>query len=188
MAVREAGAAGDSLSDDHEGVGRLFDDVYAAIESGGGVASVLTTVDYLWARLAVHIRAEHLCLFPSILGAPRHLFTGDDDTPRFDEAESAVARLKADHDFFMRVLAEAVSTLREMKAFPDADSGGGRLASVRRTISAVQERLGHHNELEEGQVYRWAKRVLGAGELADLSARVRRELDNEPPRFRHAEE
>ena len=187
MLMREVDAAGDYLSDDHEAVGELFDDAYAEIESGD-VSRALSAVDYLWARLAVHIRAEHLCLFPSILGASRHLFTGGGGAPRFGEAESAVARLKADHDFFMRALAEAVNTMRALKALPGADSGVGQLASVRRTVAAVQERLVRHNELEERQVYSWAKALLGGAELADLSARVRHELDNEPPRFRHAEE
>ena len=54
----------------------------------------------MWARLAVHIRTEHLHLFPAI-------------ARRVNAAERAIDRLRADHDFFMRELAQAIAILRE---------------------------------------------------------------------------
>ena len=56
-------------------------------------------------RPAVHIRAEHLRLFPAVLSATR------DDAGLYAEVESAVAALRRDHDFFMRELAAAVNAL-----------------------------------------------------------------------------
>jgi hypothetical protein len=182
MCAKDGAAPGGFLSDDHDAVGALFGGVYAAIE-GGDVPGTLKALDYLWARLAVHIRAEHLRLFPSILGAARPLFTGDGGAPPFEEAERAVALLKRDHDFFMRELAAAVNTLRALKASPAPEPGAGELEAVRRVVSGVEERLGAHNELEERQLYRWTEALLGRAEADDLAAAIRRELDNEPPRF-----
>ncbi len=56
------------MTDDHSELGRLIDDLLAALDEGNKALG-FERLDLLWARLAVHIRAEHLCLFPSILDA-----------------------------------------------------------------------------------------------------------------------
>ena len=58
----------DVLVDDHAEVDELLRGVMLAFD-GGDVREVYPKLDYLWARLAVHIRAEHLHLFPALLSA-----------------------------------------------------------------------------------------------------------------------
>jgi hypothetical protein len=58
----------DFLAGDHAEVDALFGGLSPAFASGGA-REVFEKLDYLWARLAVHIRAEHLHLFPGMLAA-----------------------------------------------------------------------------------------------------------------------
>lgn len=95
--------AADVLADDHSEIERLIHNVLTALERANKGQS-FELLDLVWARLAVHIRAEHLCFFPSILGAPPVSFTGSGGTPQYDEAKSAIDLLRHDHDFFMREL------------------------------------------------------------------------------------
>jgi hypothetical protein len=57
-----------ALADDHAEVDELIQLLFVALDDKDTTLS-FERLDLLWARLAVHIRAEHLCLFPSILGA-----------------------------------------------------------------------------------------------------------------------
>jgi hypothetical protein len=95
---------------------------------------------------------------------------------------AAVERLREDHDFFMHALAAAVNDLR-----PAASRRGPApdelLAAARQKVSAVAERLKEHNRLEEGRVYLWQRTLLAPDERENLSALMRRELENLPPRF-----
>ena len=88
------------LSDDHEAVGEIFDQLLTALKDRNPALS-LAKLDLLWARLGVHIRAEHLHLFPAVI-------------TRLDEAQSVVDGLRSDHDFFMREFARAIGILREL--------------------------------------------------------------------------
>jgi hypothetical protein len=68
--------------------------------------------------LVVHIRAEHLQLFPALLAASdgrQHVEV--DDAPAPGVKHMAVERLREDHDFFMRELAGAVNAARELAEF-----------------------------------------------------------------------
>lgn len=58
----------DILVRDHAEVDALFCELSPAF-ARGGAREVFEKLDYLWARLAVHIRAEHLQLFPALLAA-----------------------------------------------------------------------------------------------------------------------
>src|SRR5687767_4018130 len=98
------------LADDHLQVDKLMHTLLAALAQENKAQS-FELLDLLWSRLAVHIRAEHLCLFPSILDAPPLYFTGSGGTPKYDEAKSAIDLLRHDHDFFMRELGSAVNTM-----------------------------------------------------------------------------
>jgi iron-sulfur cluster repair protein YtfE (RIC family) len=142
-------------------------------------------LDLFWARLAMHIRAENLYLFPAILNTPRKLFYDRSDLPSFEEAETKVESLRSDHNFFMDELSKAVKTFREILA---KDERGENLAesldTITERVKAVSQRLQSHNVLEEDQVYKWAALILSASDLLDLGTALRRELENLPPRFR----
>ena len=169
------------LVGDHAEVDALFHDLSRGFDRGDACA-VFERLDYLWARLAVHIRAEHLHLFPALLAASAARGQGAGDAPAPEEVRAAVERLREDHDFFMRELAGAVSAAREMAAQegpPDSD----RLMQLRGKTFAVAERLVEHNHMEEGQVYLWPAALLSAAELGALGAGMKREIENLPPRF-----
>ncbi len=172
------------LEDDHESLGLLIEELRAAL-AGIDAERAFRLLDEVWARLAVHIRAEHLRLFPAILEAPRELFDGRDQRPTHEEAEASVARLQEDHDFFMRALATAVNRLREARAKSnDVETDvKSALSEARQTVESVVERLAEHNRLEEEQVYGWASRLIDTDGRKSLAEGVRRELTNLPPRL-----
>lgn len=146
------------LANDHEAVGEVLQQLLTALNNND-VRESHAKLDLLWARLAVHIRAEHLHLFPAVAG-------------RVSEAEPIIENLRADHDFFMRELAQAIGSLR-----------AETLASVLDTVRKVEQRLTSHNEIEEKQVYDWAGSVLTDTEQTALAARMSAELEKRPPRF-----
>ena len=147
------------LSDDHEAVGEVLKQLLTALDNHD-VQSSYTRLDLLWARLAVHIRAEHLHLFPTIAS-------------KLAEAQPTIDRLRADHDFFMRELARAVDILRN----------GGDVANVRDTVREIENRLAIHNEIEEHEIYRWSSSILTESEQSELLTCINAELENRPPRF-----
>jgi hemerythrin superfamily protein len=146
------------LADDHEAVGEVLQQLLTALNNND-VQTSLAKLDLLWARLAVHIRAEHLHLFPAIAA-------------RVSNAGSVIEDLRADHDFFMRELARAIDVLRD-----------GKLTSVLDTVREVEKRLALHNEIEEKQVYHWVGSVLSDSEQTALATRINAELEKRPPRF-----
>jgi len=156
------------LSEDHDAVAEVLAQVLTALENKDVQASY-ARLDLLWARLAVHIRAEHLHLFPAI-------------APRVAGAQPAIDRLRADHDFFMRELAQSIAILRELP--PQITAGDdAKLTGVAAAVREVENRLATHNELEENQIYRWSSTILTEPEQIDLLARVNAELEHRPPRF-----
>ena len=160
------------LIHDHAEIDTLIGDLLAALEEGDKL-KVFPRLDLLWARLAVHIRAEHLCLFPSILEAD---FTIKSDGLQYEEVQTAIDQLRLDHEFFMHELGAAVKIMRQ-------ENASEQLRDVRRSVVAIQSRLTKHNQLEENHVYQWVNVLLGEAERLALAARVKRELDNIPPRF-----
>jgi hemerythrin superfamily protein len=170
------------LTMDHEALDRLLGDLLEEFDKGDKIR-VFEKLDLLWARLAMHIRAEHLHLFPAILNA-----LGEDsnfspiNAPSWDQAQEAVARLCEDHDFFMAELAKAVNAARELLT-PEGRPSTDQLREIKRRVLAVSCRLLEHNRLEEEQVYLWAETLLSATECARLLARMKHEIENLPPRF-----
>lgn len=159
------------LSDDHHAVGEVLKQLLTALDNKD-VQTSYSKLDLLWARLAVHIRAEHLHLFPAVT------------SQLTSEAEAIVESLRADHDFFMHELARAIGILRELlvqKMITPRDEA--KLASVAETVRQVEKRLATHNEIEETQIYRWSSIMLSEQEQSDLLARISAELENRPPRF-----
>ena|SRR5688572_24309031 len=169
------------LAADHAELDALLKEIFAELESGDA-GRVYQSLDFFWARLAMHIRAEHLHLFPALLRAF--------DSPQVEEKrglslkiiKSKIAQLKSDHDFFMRKLSAAIKQIRELQGINQSDNSPP-LSSVREKIFAVRRRLELHNEIEESEVYRWAETLFDAAERVDLNERMRKELENLPPRF-----
>jgi hypothetical protein len=172
----------DVLLDDHSEVSGLIDELLATLD-GGGKVQIFARLDLLWARLAVHIRAEHLCLFPFILDA---LVKPSDQSsinaPSAVHVRKVVERLREDHDFFMVELAKAVNAARELVKGENEPSTD-QILEIKQRVLAVRDRLEEHNQLEEEQVYLWPESLLSAEERAELRARMRREIENLPPRF-----
>lgn len=171
------------LADDHSELDVLLKGLFAALDTGAA-PDVYQKLDMFWARLAMHIRAEHLHLFPAILS---RLESEKEigGAPDFETAQTAVASLRADHDFFMDELAAAIKQLRGLRDDPRDTSQ--RLLAVRETITAVSRRLETHNRLEETEVYQWADALLAPAERENLNGKMQKELDNLPPRFASAE-
>jgi len=123
----------------------------------------------------MHIRAEHLHLFPAILESAQN------DEPNYFIRES-ISQLKDDHNFFMRELADAVKQLRVICENNWRDERGN-LDRLREKIVVLRERLERHNRLEESDVYSRAETLTPEKE-AVLLAKIQKELENLPPRFR----
>lgn len=171
----------DLLVKDHAELDLLLRDLPAEFD-GGGAGDVPAKLDRAWARLAVHIRAEHLHLFPALLKAADEKREGATASrPTTEEVRASLERLRADHDFFMRELAVCVNTLRALAA--RGGSPDERLPAVKGRLVAVRERLAEHNRLEEEGVYLWRRALLKADERKALMSALRREIENLPPRF-----
>lgn len=82
------------LAHDHAEIDRLIGDLLSALQEGDTL-KVFARLDLLWARLAVHIRAEHLCLFSSSLEAD---FSNRSDGPQYQGVQSAIEQLRLDHE------------------------------------------------------------------------------------------
>ena len=162
------------LSDDHHAVSQVLEQLLTALENKN-VQTSHSKLDLLWARLAVHIRAEHLHLFPAVIDR----VTKSD----LSEAQAIVKNLRADHDFFMHELARAIGILRELSQSTVTADSETKLAVVANTVREVEERLAIHNEIEENQIYRWSSTLLSDSEQLELLARINAELENRPPRF-----
>jgi len=167
-----AAEARQQLSDDHRAVDEVLTQLLAL--DNKDVEASYSKLDLLWARLAVHIRAEHLHLFPTVIN---RLATDS------SEAQSVVDDLRADHDFFMRELARAVAILRELPPRLDSPDAQAKWSSVVDIVASVKTRLESHNEIEENQVYRWTDTILTKPEQIDLAMRIKAELEHRPPRF-----
>jgi Hemerythrin HHE cation binding domain len=171
------------LAEDHEALDKLLSALLAALDEGDS-ATAFARLDLFWARLAMHIRAEHVHLFPAILRA-LHGDTGEraDETPATADAREAIAQLHRDHDFFMHELAGAIKVMRDRRTIAGGDSTS-KIESVRQMIATLRNRLEAHNKLEEDLVYRLPAKLLGPEELTALELQIRDELKNLPPRFR----
>lgn len=169
------------LTRDHVELGDLLSQLSAGLDSND-VSRIYATLDLFWARLAIHIRAEHLHLFPAISRAvSRNLSLHGEDVPLPGDEQKIIAELRNDHEFFMRELSDAIAIMRELMKNPEADVVA-QLQGVRERIDAVQERLVKHNEVEEEGVYLWTS-LLSEAEQAELALLVSKELENTPPRF-----
>lgn len=170
------------LIHDHAELGDLLNQLDAAL-AAKDVARTHATLDLFWARLAMHIRAEHLHLFPTISRAARRSRSnGDDETLPPHEPDNTIAILHNDHDFFMRELSQAVAITRGLVGNSEGNIAE-HLEEVNKRIAAVRDRLVQHNEIEEKGIYVWSSRLLSEAERSELASLVQKELENLPPRF-----
>ncbi len=164
------------LTHDHSEIDALMETI-VILFSSGAPEPIYKAIDLFWARLAIHIRAEHLHLFPALTEASRLL----------DSAEAAaiknwIEELHEDHNFFMREMIGAIKTMRQVIANADGDELS-RLGEVKERIGNVRRRLIVHNEKEETEIYSLVDRLLVPDAVIMLRAKMKRELDNLPPRF-----
>lgn len=169
------------LASDHAEVDALFSQALSALEEGA-VALSFHRLDFLWARLAVHIRAEHLSLFPAILQSGS-LASGAEHSPSVEEAQRVISELRADHDFFMRELAGIINLMRPHALNPGDPLRPEQAATVRQVIEAVRSRLKSHNRLEEEKLYGWPALLLSSEANRSLVDELKRQIENLPPRF-----
>ena len=162
----------EQLIDDHAAVDKILKQLQNAL-GAGDLEIAHAKLDLFWARLAVHIRAEHLHLFPTVLSSI-------ENTP---EAQAVVAQLRQDHDFFMHQLALAVEIMRELLTLPQQLIAPEGLNNVKKIVLAVEQRLIEHNEVEESQIYRWATTLLNSDEQLKLAKQITNELQKQPSRF-----
>lgn len=176
----------DQLTLDHEELGTLLGEVCNALAAGDISRSHLR-LDFFWARLAMHIRAEHLHLFPAILGElNKRPNVKIGVTPSLAQAEKVIEELRGDHEFFMQELASAIATLRDLLKNQHQLFAARKLEAVGAATIAVERRLAIHNLLEETEVYLWTRNLLSDAGQAALAARIQGELNNVPPRFSDA--
>ena len=168
------------LEDDHESLAQLLVELDAELAEPN-IARAFELLDLFWARLAVHIRAENLHLFPAIANVPASLFTRKSSLPRSDEAHNLLSRLRSDHDFFMKELAQTIKVMREIADKQQAD--GKDIEDVRQRMIIIRKRLEVHNRLEEKRAYTWPVMIFDEPTVARLHERLRHELKNLPPRF-----
>jgi hemerythrin superfamily protein len=165
------------LSHDHSEVDDLLQGVLEALTQGDP-ATAYNRLDFFWARLAMHIRAEHLHLFPAILKPDRNSQTVD-----LGPIEDVIARLRADHNYFMTELAGVVKTMRGIQQNNTVDHGQ-RLDSVKQRVERLHRRLLSHNSIEEASIYPLIESSLSRDEAAEVCRQIRQELENLPQRFR----
>jgi hemerythrin superfamily protein len=170
------------LADDHVVLDKVLRQLQLALDTGD-VGASHAKLDLLWARLAVHIRAEHLHLFPAVMNGLSNLTAGHSVAPTLNQGRLAIKRLRADHDFFMHELARTIGILRDLVKTTDRRAVDEAIRTVRDDVLDIEKRLIIHNELEESQIYRWAKTILNEQEQANLATRINAELANRPPRF-----
>jgi iron-sulfur cluster repair protein YtfE (RIC family) len=171
------------LSHDHEVLDELFANLRNALEVGN-VRRVHDTLDLFWARLAVHIRAEHLHLFPAMLQVLNDPADRDiQGLPSVAEAEETISSLRTDHDFFMHELSQAMISVRELLNETDRGKYAETLRTVSARVAAVETRLLNHNRIEENGIYAWTSELFSDAEERALGMSVTGELTKMPPRF-----
>ena len=167
------------LEDDHESLGQILTELDGELAKHT-FPRAFELLDLFWARLAIHIRAENLHLFPALANAAS-LFTGKGGLPTRDEAHNVLLQLRSDHDFFMKELAEMIKRARGIRAGQAEDFNVAE--ELRRRLVVIGKRLEAHNRLEEERIYAWPALIFDEPTMAKLGERLRHELENLPPRF-----
>ena len=133
-------------------------------------AEAFGVLDLFWARLAMHIRAEHLHLFPAVIKIS--------EAEMLSDVPEVVERLRRDHDFFMHELADIINAMRSITPENERDVR----SDAARRVNAIKVLLTEHNAIEEQQIYT-LRNFLSERENKALLLSVAKELENLPPRF-----
>lgn len=171
-----------ALAKDHADLSTLFARFNRFLEDGD-LRRAFELLDYFWARLAVHIRAEHHQLFPALLELPASAFHGKREIPSAKKRDEVLEVLREDHDFFMDELTWAVKALKRLSFSPGMPEEAEIIDEIRTRVAAVTARLAPHNQLEEEAVYLWPGRMLDEAERTKLAQAIASELQDLPPRF-----
>ena len=172
------------LQHDHELLNQLLTKLEKEL-SQSNVAAAFELLDRFWAGLALHIRAEKLQLFPALTSRAATQ-SASSFGPSADEVVDVLTRLRTDHNFFMVELASAIKTMSGLMSGDLTTEES--VASVQNRLVTLRQRIEAHNRLEEEQAYEWPAVVLSHSEQAALCERLKRELENLPPRFDHSSE
>lgn len=164
----------DLLSADHSKLDELLNSVFVALRITD-CQGAFGSLDLFWARLAMHIRAEHLHLFPTLLRSIPSI-------PRASSVTVVIGQLRADHDHFMRELSGSVQEMRELVATGNAEASP-QLARVTKRLEDLRDRLHAHNELEEAEIYPLVALMVEPAKRDPLKLQIEKELENLPPRF-----
>lgn len=170
------------LAHDHAALDKVLRQLLTCLDRGDLEGSH-SRLDLFWARLAVHIRAEHLHLFPAVVDGLSRAPAGQTDPLTVSDVQTSIEQLQADHNFFMHGLAQAIAFLRDLLKTTEQHSLNDEMMKVRDAVIEIKERLVLHNELEENHIYRWATDILNEQEKSDLATRIDAELANRPSRF-----
>lgn len=171
-----------SLKTDHQVLDEMLNQLTIQLAKPD-LAWAFENLDLLWGSLAVHIRAENICLFPAILNAPRERFGTNNSIPPYVEARATVEQLRIDHNSFMNELGQAMKELRAMIIRPESYSVEVTVCDLRKRIGLFADALHRHTEIEEKQVYLWPALLLDQDSLERLKVGVRSEIENLPARF-----
>jgi iron-sulfur cluster repair protein YtfE (RIC family) len=167
------------LEDDHQSLNNLFVELDGELAKTN-VARSFELLDLFWARLAMHIRAENLHLFPALAHTSDEKLNGKDNLPTVDGAQEVIERLRRDHDFFMKELANLV---KQMRQIANQNVSSEDVDALRQRLSVLRDRLVDHNRLEEEHVYIWPSLLFDHQALVELAEHIKHELNNLPPRF-----
>ena len=171
------------LSNDHVELGALLLELLSSLDEAN-VDEAYARLDTLWARLAVHIRAENVQVFPDILRAlDAQTAAARQEVETSARLRASIERLRSDHDVFMSELKDAVKAMRPVIDDRDGKRTAVVLQSLRDRLGALEGAFESHNR-EEDSVYPMAASVLDSAEMGDLMERVRRELVALPLRLR----
>ena len=179
---KETQDAKELLAEDHAALDKLLKTLLVALDEDEA-STIFQRLDLFWARLAMHIRAEHLHLFPAILNRLENPALQTNESSPAAEIRESIAQLRADHDFFMHELAAAIKTVRILKDTGHSEADSHLLDEVRTGIAAISKRLESHNEVEEELVYLLPVKILTPTEEKMLADGIQRELKNLPPRL-----
>jgi iron-sulfur cluster repair protein YtfE (RIC family) len=169
-------SVGEIMEADHVELDELLAQLINAIYSDQpDLVSTYRKLDLFWARLAVHIRAEHLVVFPAVLDI------GEGRGDELDHIENLLQELRGDHDFFVKELARAV---KAMRLVPDFGNETETYDVVRKLVDGVKQRLIKHNKIEEEVIYPLAVQTEASNSQQNVRENALRELKNLPQRFR----
>lgn len=166
--------AADILATDHADLDALLDHVMAGL-TASRKEEAYQKLDLFWARLAMHIRAEHLHLFPAILSICQSHPLEDG----LSAITTIITGLRADHDLLMHDLARLIK-----KARPTGTQSNWMPEAIE-ILKSARTLLEEHNRVEEAHIYPLAAHYLSEEEYEILLTSMRRELDNVPFRFRN---